>query len=317
MVVMISIYIAISINCESSCMDHWINTHRTEPLDFLLWNTKLCSWITESSCNRRMRITLMNFKDLYDENFINEVISSDKYDSYAVVSISNLSTLQTKHSDPGGNYRQITHRLSMIDPVPKDVLAKIKDILKLTSGHVKFCNDKGNRKYTISKDIPLEKRSTIFLLDDIVNKYFTQAKKNPIQLLLFARQSSNCSISLNEVLIFVAAVNFEPGTYIFSNKTYNANLSISQPFYDKYIYITNDGHSYLINWMFFRFPLYILYFYIVSKIWQFTSRIFESKHFYRFANSNRPKYICNPILISANTPLTDLMRSYFFRKSMV
>lgn len=50
-----------------------------------------------------MRITLLNLKDLYNRNFINEVISSEKYDSYAIVSVSDLKSLQVTHSNHHGN----------------------------------------------------------------------------------------------------------------------------------------------------------------------------------------------------------------------
>lgn len=201
----------------------------------------------------------------------------------------------------------------MVDPLSKDVLAKIKHILKLTPGIIKFCNGTENSKVHVIEEINLENKRIKFLIDDIVNHIFVKMKKIPVQLLIFAKHGLHCSISLRQVLIYMTAINFEPGTYIFSNKTYNTNLSISQPFNSRNIYISNDGQS--DSWNLLKFPFYILYFYTIGKIWKFTGKVFEANSFYQFGHSTIPKYISNPLLISANNPLTDILKAYFLERA--
>lgn len=304
--------------CEVSCLEHWINHHRKDPSDFIFWKSKLCSLFKSAFCNRPMMITLINDTDWSLENVGKDVWSSEITESYTVVSVNNLTSLQTKQQPHLGHDLQMEHRVYIYDVLIQDFTRKLYSDFNSTQDHVRLCNFKDNNKDDAKRDIVLQRIPSIFSIHHIIDDNFIKKEKHYIKLLLFAPHGSDCSLLMQEVLIFITAFNFVSGTYTFSNEHYYDNLSISQHLFRKDIYITEDGQSYFKNWMCFRLPFYFLYIYLCAKIWIFTEKTFEAKPRYRFVDKNTrsfPTYVCNPLLISANTPCIDMLITYILEKA--
>lgn len=309
------------INCDNevSCLGHWINRHRQNPLDIDLWKTKLCSLFKPSSCTRPTRITLIEYEDFSVENVRSNVLSSDIYDSYTVVFVDYFKWLLPKSHNYIAHTGQIEHRTYIYNCLSKDCFTGFQRILNSTiNENVRLCNFKDERKNYEEKSIVLNRLSTIFAVHHIIDDILTTKTKHFFKVMLLSTQESNCSVLLYDILIFMTAFNFVPGTYTFSKEHNHPNLSISQQLYKNSVYITEDGPSYVKNWMLFKLPFYILYSFLVVKVWLFTGKSFEPKLFYRFIyryTSRFSTYLCNPLLISVNTPCTDLLTSYILERA--
>lgn len=290
------LYMKFGIDCNATCMNEWINTHRVEPTDFALWKTRLCELLNRTSCQRSMTITLADNTD------IDAVLNLDLHenDNHHVVLVGNLSSFQNKH-------HQITYPVFVKD------IENLNDALKKSK--YLLCNGKEEKQGNQMNKIVLE-RSTIFQANGSFNDYSIHKKTNGINIKLLASPNSSCSsVLLKEALIFMAIVNFKNDTYNFTNKNcmYKSNISVIQNFDKNKIYVTEDGQSIIWYWM---WGIIILLIIIFVRIWYFTGKIFEAKSFYRYTCSNFPRYyVCNPLLISARTPLTDILRTYFIERA--
>lgn len=282
--------------------------HRREPSDFVLLKAIMCSMLEKRLCNRQMRITIMDWNKFNDESFLNEAMNSSIYDSYVVTSYNSNFTYHL------GTDEHIEHSSYFLDDrATEDLATKFEKIVDVTT-ESKVCNDKGVNKARKKKQIVVEKRPTMFSVYSIIADNFIKKKMIPIYFVLFASQNSDCAIPLNELLIFMTAVNFDQGTYIISNKMFHSNISVIQHFDKQKVYITEDGESFIENWKLFRLPFYILYLIIFEKIWRITGKLFEAKPSYRFTCTSFSTYIVNPLLISPRTPLMHVLGVYFVER---
>ncbi|CAC5388575.1 unnamed protein product [Mytilus coruscus] len=152
----------------------------------------------------------MEETDISFENIRDSVWSSDINDSFTVWSVSDLKSLQTKHHHHLAYDGQIEHSTYIYNSLSEDRYVQIEHILNITEEHVRLCNFKDNSNDKEKENNVLKKIPTIFSVHHIIDDILINKKKHRIKVLLFARQESNCSLLLKEVLIFMTAFNFVP-----------------------------------------------------------------------------------------------------------
>ncbi|CAC5400671.1 unnamed protein product [Mytilus coruscus] len=130
------------LSCEVSCLKHWIDYHRKDPLDIDVWKSKLCSLFKTSSCTRPTRIILMDERNVSFDYIRNEVWSSSTNDSYTVLSIVNLISLQTKHHNNIGDDGKMEYNAYTYDVLSQDFNIELVRALKSTEEHIRLCNFK-------------------------------------------------------------------------------------------------------------------------------------------------------------------------------
>ncbi|XP_063411747.1 uncharacterized protein LOC134694638 [Mytilus trossulus] len=299
-------------DCNATCMEQWINHHRMEPLDFVLWKTKLCELVKGPSCTSSMRITLADHNDAVIDSNIDPIEL-----------VRNLTSFQNKYQE---NMQQ-DHEDRQHEDISKTCniafnstfLAQDRadlDFSTRSKYNYILCNTTGENEDNV---IVLDRRSTIFRINDIFSDYSIKKKRNFIHITIRARQDSDCTILLNEALIFMTIVNFKPDTYELTNKKYHPNISIIQYFNLNKIYVTNDGQSFIWYWI---WGINILFISLLVRIWYFTGKMFAGKSFYRFTCSTFSTNVCDPSVISTHTPFTDILKTYirdraWFRKILL
>lgn len=251
--------------------------------------------------------------------------SLDTNDSYTVLLVVDLMSLQKKDPNNIGDDGHLEYNAYTYDFLSKNYNIELLRALKSTEDNVRLCNFKNSSEYNAIHKIVLNRIPSIFSVHNIIDDTFIEKKMHYIKLLLFANQEYDCSLLLHEVLICMTVFNFVQGTYTFSSENYHQNLSINRYLLQNDIYVSDDGQSYGKNWMLFRLPLYVLYLYVVVKIWFFIGKMIETKPNYRFKYRHTgrfPTFVCNPLLISAYTPITDMLITYiseraWFRKIFI
>ncbi|XP_071148340.1 uncharacterized protein [Mytilus edulis] len=302
--------------CAFSCMEQWINHHRMGPTDIFLLYPRYCSLVQSSLCKRPMDITLMDEQNLSVMNIKNCVSSLNVNNTGTIVAIGNLRALQTKKQNQLEHDDPIQLHTFFPDFQTEEFLTEIEDVLNSTNGDLKLCNDFDKYKMYGNPGIVLEKRPTMFSLDYIFHDRYTTKSNNTIRIRVFASKDVDCATIMNDVLIFITSIGFVQGIYTFPNQPYQEDLAIIQHLHDmNTIYITEDGQSYLLNWICFRLVFYVLFCFLTVKIWRFISKMSEAKPHYRFSGTSFQIYICNPLLISTNTPFMDMLITYILKRA--
>lgn len=298
---MLFFMVSVLTDCNATCLEQWINHHRMEPLDFVLWKTKLCELLKGPSCNSSMRITLAD-----------DIMRTDAYSIIdPIVLVRNLTSFQNKyqenmqqdHEDRQHEDISNTCKIAFNYPFLAQDRADL-DFRARSKFNYMLCNTTGENEDNV---IVLDRRSTIFRINNIFSDYSIKKKRNFIHITILARQDSDCTILLNEALIFMTIVNFKPGTYELTNKKYHPNISIIQYFNLNKIYVTNDGQSFIWYWI---WGINILFISLLVRIWYFTGKMFAGKSVYRFTCSTFSTYVCDPSGISTHTPFTDILKTY-------
>lgn len=304
------------LKCQTTCLELWINNFRKDPLDLLLWRATFCSFFENSydPCNEQIRI--IDVKDIANMSESSKKdIMLDNKTTFAVVFDSENSLQKHNSSKYHGFDQQIEHSTYYLDYLPPSyVSTKAKDILNNTFKQFRSCNDMKKREDILKTSLVVKKTPTLFYVHTIVSDYFIESNKNSVYFLLFARNDSEWAIC-KQALIFMAAVNFVPGTYGLSKTLSNKNLSIIEDPLRKIIYMTEDGNLFIEKWILLRCPLYFFYIFIVLTIWDFTGKTFEGHSFYRFTHSTFSTYICTPLLISTKSSLTDIFKTYLLERA--
>lgn len=246
---------------------------------------------------------------------IRNCLCSNVNDTGIIVAIGNLIALQTKQQNQLEHDGPIQLHTFSPDFQTEEFLTEIEDVPNSTYGGLKLCNNSDKEKMYGDPGIILEKRPTMFSLDYIFHDRYTTKSNNTIRIRVFASQDVDCATIINDVLIFTTSVGFVPGTYTFPNQPYQEGLSIIQHSIDiNTIYITEDGQSW--NWIYFRLVFNVLVCFITQKIVRFIHKMSKETPQYCFTCRSIKTYICNPSLISTNTPLTDLLIIYLLKRAL-
>lgn len=228
------------LSCEVSCLKHWINYHRKDPLDIEVWKSKLCSFFKTSSCTTPTRIILMDKRNVSFDYIRSNEWSLDTNDSYTVLLVVDLMSLLKKDPNNIGDDGHLEYNAYTYDFLSKNYNIELLRALKSTEDNVRLCNFKNSSEYNAIHKIVLNRIPSIFSVHNIIDDTFIEKKMHYINLLLFANQEYDCSLLLHEVLICMTVFNFVQGTYTFSSENYHQNLSIFCKM--TYMYLTMVSH---------------------------------------------------------------------------